>query len=68
MVTIDGTNWLQSIHSDWITNLCLKSPCMLLGYQQLLCELFDAPWNLKGGESAHPLVLPKPLHMIDLVV
>ena len=41
---------------------------MTLGYQQLLCQLFDVTWNLKRGESSHPLVLPKPLHEIDLGV
>ena len=60
MVTIDETNRLQSIHSTWLTNLYLA--------EQLLCQSFDVPWNLKRGESTHPLVLPKPLHEIDLVV
>ena len=68
MVTIDETNQFQSIHSSWLTNICLRSPRMPLGYQQLLCQLLDVPWKLKRGESTHPLVLPKPLHEIDLVV
>ena len=67
MATIDETNRLQSIHSDWPTNLCLKSPHMLLGYQKVLCQSFDVPWNSKRGESTHPLVPQKPLHVIDLV-
>ena len=67
MVTIDETNHLQSIHSAWSTKLCLGSLHMPLGYQQLLCQLFDVPWNSKRGESTHPLVLQKPLHVINLV-
>jgi hypothetical protein len=66
MVTIDEPIRLQSIRSAWTTNICLKSPRILLGYQKLLCELFDAPWNLKRGESTHILVLPKHLHVINL--
>ena len=40
---------------------------MPLGYQQLLCQFFDAPWNSKRGEATHPLVLPKPLHVTGQV-
>ena len=58
---------MESIRSIWPTNLSLESPHRPLGYQQLLCQLFDAPWNSKRGELAHPLVLPKPLHVIDLI-
>ena len=68
MVTIDEIDRWQSIHSICLTNLCLESPCMPLGYQQLLCELFDVPWNSKRGESTHPLALRKPLHVIILIV
>ena len=67
MVTIDASNQWQSIHSIWLTNLCLGSPHIPLGYQQLLCRLFDVPCNLKRGKSTHPLVLPKPLHVINLI-
>ena len=40
---------------------------MPLEHQQLLCQLFNVPWNLKRGKSTHPLVLQKPLHVISLI-